>query len=71
MLLTCPRKFRDMERDVNELRSNSPAHASETFEWRIRQRSHARPAVQRGGSGGELLYPAVQRGGSGGELLYL
>ena len=29
---------------------------SEPFEWRIRQRSHARPAVQRGGSGGELLY---------------
>ena len=25
----------------------TPAHASETFEWRIRQRSHARPAVQR------------------------
>ena len=34
----------------------TPAHASETFEWRIRQRSHARPAVQRGGSGGELLF---------------
>ena len=34
----------------------TPAHANETFEWRIRQRSHARPAVQRGGSGGELLY---------------
>ena len=31
-------------------------HVSEPFEWRIRQRSHARPAVQRGGSGGELLY---------------
>ena len=34
----------------------TPAHASEPFEWRIRQRSHARPAVQRGGSGEELLY---------------
>ncbi len=30
---------------------------SEIFEWRIRQRSYARPAVQRGGSSGELLSP--------------
>ena len=33
-----------------------PRKFFETFEWRIRQRSRARPAVQRGGSGGELLY---------------
>ena len=40
----------------------TPAHASETFEWRIRQRSHARPAVQRGGSGGVLLYFNIEKG---------
>ena len=39
----------------------TPAHASESFEWRIRQRSHARPAVQRGGSGEELLYFGLRK----------
>ena len=54
-LYICPRKFRAKERARMSCVA-TPAHVSETFEWRIRQRSHARPAVQRGGSGGELLY---------------
>jgi len=51
----CPRKFRVYR---------------ETFEWRIRQRSRARAAVQRAENGGELLYYEKNINYNGNFIMY-